>query len=266
MNKLIVNADDFGLCESVNRAIIDCYQAGAVTSTTLLVNGEASASAADLAAAHPALGVGLHFDLTSGQPSLPAAEVPSLTGADGRFPGMAAQIWRLTSGRARRRELEAELTAQIAACRQLGIDPTHIDSHHHLHAHPRVRAAINRVCPAAGIRKMRGYRRAGHSPKELLIGFAWHLPAGPRALKSPARLFGIGAMGNKELAALLKKELAAASGSLEFMCHPGYDDERLRQISGYNRPRQVELEALLADAFAGAVRSSGWRPATFRDL
>ena len=38
MKKVIVNADDFGLTQSVNRGIVRAYMDGVVTSTTLMVN------------------------------------------------------------------------------------------------------------------------------------------------------------------------------------------------------------------------------------
>jgi len=41
MKRLIVNADDFGLTENVNRGILDAHREGIVTSTTLLANGMA---------------------------------------------------------------------------------------------------------------------------------------------------------------------------------------------------------------------------------
>ncbi|EPN8226818.1 ChbG/HpnK family deacetylase, partial [Vibrio alginolyticus] len=36
--KLILNADDFGLTESVNLGIADCFRAGTVKSTTIMMN------------------------------------------------------------------------------------------------------------------------------------------------------------------------------------------------------------------------------------
>ena len=36
MNKLIITADDFGMCESVNEAILDCIKARIVLSTRSL--------------------------------------------------------------------------------------------------------------------------------------------------------------------------------------------------------------------------------------
>ncbi|RJQ45728.1 MAG: ChbG/HpnK family deacetylase, partial [Gaiellales bacterium] len=140
--KLIINADDFGLSSGVNRGIIECHEAETVTSTTLMAQGAAAEEAAVLAVEHPRLGVGVHLNLTSGRPVLPADRVPSLVDRAGLFPGRSRALLWLTTGRTRTAHLEAEIAAQIERCRSLGVEPTHVDSHHHLHAHPRLRAIL----------------------------------------------------------------------------------------------------------------------------
>ena len=55
MPHLIVNADDFGITEGTNRAIIDAHQRGIVTSTSLLANGYAFDHAVALARADEAM-------------------------------------------------------------------------------------------------------------------------------------------------------------------------------------------------------------------
>ena len=60
---LIVNADDFGLSAGVNAGVIRCHEHGIVTSTSLMVRGEAAVEAAVYARSHPRLAVGLHVDL-----------------------------------------------------------------------------------------------------------------------------------------------------------------------------------------------------------
>lgn len=268
MKKLIINADDFGLTEGVNRAVIACHEAGVVTSTTLMVTAAAAGGAARLARAHPGLGVGLHLNLTAGPPAAAAADIKSLTGPGGEFPGLRAMLWRLTAGRARRRELEREIGAQIALCRELGIEPTHVDSHHHLHAHPRLRRALALVCAREGIKKARGYRMAPRSAKAVAIRLAAAASGGGR-LRTPERFAGIEAMGGRDMAQTLKNELAATppGGAIEFMCHPGYADAELGRISSYSAPRQQELEALLSEAFQELVKSTrDARPVSFREL
>src|ERR1700730_10604325 len=60
---LIVNADDFGLSVGVNRGIIEAFEHGIVTSTSLMVNWQGAAEAAAYARKHPKLSLGLHLNL-----------------------------------------------------------------------------------------------------------------------------------------------------------------------------------------------------------
>jgi predicted glycoside hydrolase/deacetylase ChbG (UPF0249 family) len=266
VQKLIVNADDFGLTSGINQAIVECFQAGALSSTTLMVASPAAEEAAGLAAANPGLGVGIHLNLTNGRPAMPPERVPSLVGRDGRFPGMTGALLRLTSFRARTSDLAAEIGAQIEMARALGIEPTHIDSHHHLHAHPRLRLVMQRVCRKHGIAKARGYRMIWRSPKAAVIALAAGLPLPGPTLITPGRFGGIEAMGGKDMAAALAHELAIPGEALEFMCHPGHADEELRQTTSYNDERGLELEGLLSPRFTAAIRDAGARLISFREL
>lgn len=266
MKRLIVNADDFGLTSGVNRAVIECYQGRAVTSATLLVNGGAAVEAALAAADNPGMGVGLHLNLTTGPPAAARGTVQSLLGPDGNFPGLRQALWRLTTGRARTHELENEITAQVERLKELGIRPTHIDSHHHLHAHPRLRSLIKRICPRLGITKMRGFQMSPRSPKALAVAIASRLPAPGNAMTAPDAFSGVEVMGGKDMAAELRRCLLRQGDTLEFMCHPGYADEALSQITSYNRPRQAELGSLLSPEFAAAIEESGVQPISFAAL
>ena len=266
MRRLIVNADDFGMTEGINRGIIDCHREGIVTSTTLMVNGAAAAAAAALAAENPRLGVGLHLNITSGPPQLPPRRVCSLLGRDGLFPGKGNMVARLSTGAVDRGELEAEIGAQIAACRSLGVEPTHVDSHHHLHAHPVVGAALARVCPPAGITRARGYRLTPRNPKAMAIRLSAALSGRGGALATPDRVAGIEEMGKLDMVDMIARELAREGDTLEYMCHPGYVDEALRRASSYSDLRQVELEAMMSADLATAVAGSGVTLISFAEL
>jgi hypothetical protein len=167
---------------------------------------------------------------------------------------------------ARTSELKIELTAQVARCRELGLEPSHIDSHHHLHAHPRLRSLINLVCPGLGITKMRGYQLHARSLKAYGVVAAASLPARGRALTMPDRFSGIEVMGRKNIAGWIANELSARGDALEFMCHPAYADKRLAQVSSYNMPRQTELESLTSDEFAAVLAAARVKLISFREL
>jgi glycosyltransferase involved in cell wall biosynthesis len=63
MRRVIVNADDFGLSAGINRGIVEAHERGIVTSTSLMVRGDAAAAAADYGRQDSRLSVGLHIDL-----------------------------------------------------------------------------------------------------------------------------------------------------------------------------------------------------------
>ena len=122
---LIVNADDFGQSAGVNGGIIKAHEHGIVTSASLMTRWPAAAEAADYAREHPKLSVGLHLDL--GEWIYRAATwVPLYTvPLDGD------------------RAVVKEITEQLGTFRRLvGRDPTHIDSHQHVHLREPVRSAV----------------------------------------------------------------------------------------------------------------------------
>jgi chitin disaccharide deacetylase len=123
---LIVNADDFGQSSGVNRGIIAAHEGGIVTSASLMVRWPAAADAATYGRRHPNLSLGLHFDLGEwtyrDEAWVPLYEVV-------RTDDAAA--------------VASELSGQLAIFRRLvGRDPTHIDSHQHIHRWEPVHSAM----------------------------------------------------------------------------------------------------------------------------
>jgi predicted glycoside hydrolase/deacetylase ChbG (UPF0249 family) len=134
---LIVNADDLGWTEGVNRGIVEAHRKGLVTSTSLLANGRAFASALEVARNNPELGVGVHLNLSDGPPTAPADEVPGLVNEAGDLEGGPQGILlKIASRSLRVEEVEREWDAQITKIREAGIHPTHLDGHKHVHMLP----------------------------------------------------------------------------------------------------------------------------------
>jgi len=105
---LIINADDFGYTEGVNRGIIDAHYHGVVTSTSLMVTSPSSIEAAKLARKCSRLSVGLHFVATNEEGAL----------------------FDLSNTKTVREELDRQYQS---FCDLIGQLPTHLDSHHHVH-------------------------------------------------------------------------------------------------------------------------------------
>src|SRR5205823_5875996 len=105
---LIVNADDFGASAGINRGILECHTRGVVTSASLMVTGRAARAAAAISRDHPALAVGLHWDVWGeDERDFDLADVPAVRD---EFRRQLDEFHRL-----------------------LGRSPTHVDSHRHAH-------------------------------------------------------------------------------------------------------------------------------------
>src|SRR2546426_4417919 len=84
-HRLIVNADDFGISEEVNEAVIRAYREGVLTSTSLMVTGAAFTQAVKLARENPGLAVGIHLVTVVGKSVLSHSEIPTLVDREGNF-------------------------------------------------------------------------------------------------------------------------------------------------------------------------------------
>jgi hopanoid biosynthesis associated protein HpnK len=165
LKRLIVTADDFGLTLSVNDAIEDGHRRGILTAASLMVTGEAASDAVTRARTMPGLGVGLHLVLVDGVPVLPPEQIPDLVGTDGRFSsdlfGLGVRIFCRAAAR---RQVAAEIRAQLAAFRATGLALDHVNAHHHFHLHPTVQTELIRLAPEFGIKAIRVPREPPFAP------------------------------------------------------------------------------------------------------
>jgi hopanoid biosynthesis associated protein HpnK len=156
LKRLIVTADDFGLSLSVNQAVEEGHRRGILTAASLMVSGEAAADAVARARLMPRLGVGLHLVLVDGSPMLPPEHIPDLVGPDGRFSdnllGLGIRIFCFPAAR---RQVAAEIRAQLEAFRRTGLTLDHVNAHHHFHLHPTVQKELLRLAPEFGIKSIR---------------------------------------------------------------------------------------------------------------
>ena len=153
---MIINADDFGLSEEVNDAVIRAYKEGVLTSTSLMVSGAAFEQAVSLAKENPGLAVGIHLVTVVGKSVLSHAEIPELVDREGNFSNnpTIAGVRYYFSPRARR-EIRKELAAQFEKFQSTGLPLSHIDGHLHLHVHPVIFKAALELGEKYGTRRMR---------------------------------------------------------------------------------------------------------------
>ena len=287
MKELILNADDFGLTRGVNAGIIRAHREGILTSATLMANGSAFEDAVEGALANPTLGVGCHLVLVGGFSVAPPEEIPTLAGRDGRLPAsLATLVAKVTTGKIRAVDMERELLAQIEKIRRAGIDPTHLDTHKHAHAHPGVLEAVGRVARQTGIIGLRkpiedlrdSWRSVGGNgrgvSKQLAAATAirafaprFRVVARKYGLITPDHFLGLAATGHVGPAALCRLIDTLTEGRTEIMLHPGICDADLAETgSRLQAQRQLELEGLLAPEVRRAVARHGVRLIGYREL
>ncbi|MBL7964028.1 MAG: ChbG/HpnK family deacetylase [Flavobacteriales bacterium] len=146
--RIIVNADDLGLCTSVNTAIFEVFRAGNLSSATLMVNMPGTRDAVDRLRDHPGLAVGLHFCITEGRA---LSGVSTLTDEEGRFMDRSALAKAAFRGHVELVDIRRELEAQFARAAEMGVRLTHVDSHQHVLMLPPVFEAAVAVLTGAGL-------------------------------------------------------------------------------------------------------------------
>ncbi|HEX2924235.1 MAG TPA: ChbG/HpnK family deacetylase [Chloroflexota bacterium] len=274
---LIVNADDFGISEGVNRGIAEGHQKGILTSTTLMANMPAFDHARQVSAENPGLAVGVHLTLTGGRPVLPPQKVPHLIDINGRFLRADRFLIRVSTGGIPAGEIEAELCAQVERALGGGFPLDHLDSHHHIHVHPAMQAIAIRIALRFGIRGIRcpveiSGKEMSAKPsvaKALVLGTLGNLlrlRARRVGLVSPDHFRGVilgMAFSTGPLHSMLRR---LPHGITELMCHPGYPDEGLKQQTVYAEGRERELEALLDPAGRQILQQKGIALGDYSDL
>lgn len=128
---LIINADDFGMCHSVNVAVQRLLSEGAVSSSTIMMPCPWSKEAVEWSARHPDCDVGVHLTFTSEWehykwgPVNRHGPVDSLITDEGWFPADCLTFEQ----QAREDQVRAEIIRQIERAKALGLEPSHLDNH-----------------------------------------------------------------------------------------------------------------------------------------
>ena len=128
---LIIHGDDVGVSHSQTIATFEAMKKGLVTSTSMMVPTGWSAEVGEMAKEVPNADIGIHITLTNEWlnfnwgPEAGKTAVPGLADEKGHMYPDCAQV----TANASPEEVEKEIRAQINAANQMGITPTHLDSH-----------------------------------------------------------------------------------------------------------------------------------------
>ena len=292
VRRIIVNADDFGLTEGVNRGISEARLRGVVSSTSFIANAAGFDDAVRMALnncgnGHPPLSIGCHIVLVDGRPLLGSEAVESLLEEGGAFRatffefGLSAMGGMLSA-----KEIEAEATAQIQKIQRMGISISHVDTHKHAHLFPGVIKPILRAAKGCGIRAIRNpfytncFPEFGAVRRNVMLAKRYlQVPLLRRFAMEFRRLVDAeglattdGCVGVYEPALAdaetLERVLARVpEGTWELVCHPGYVDEDLRRVKTRLREsRTAELELLTSRGVREIFEREGIEIISYRDL
>lgn len=225
---LVVNADDLGLSDAVNAGIFEAHERGVVTSASLMVRQGAAPAAVEAATAHPDLAIGLHIDL--GEWNYEAGD------------------WTLAYSHCDtddRGAVEAECRAQLERFRALlGRDPTHLDSHQHVHESEPVAGVAEALAAELGV------------------------PLRNRAIRYEGGFYGQSGKGEPYPEGIAPEALAGLirelpSGWSEIGCHPAAGPV---PTSSYDAERAVELRTLCDPSIREALNVTNVKLCNFAQV
>ena len=279
MKNLIVNADDFGRHELINRAVEQAFNSGCLKSATLMAGGAAFEDAVKLAKKIPDLGVGIHFTLANGNPILPPEEIPSLVTAQGFFHAdYVTFLKKYFGGKISLAEVRAELAAQLQKILRAGLQLTHFDSHQHLHHIPGI---IEIALDLAAAEKIPAMRVAdtkifdgeldsfgkfiGRLGLSSLAKFAAH-KARKKNFSTPEHFTGIVAGESVNEKFLLKLIENLREGTTEIMLHPGTDNKILQDFCRWEHNFEEELAAVTSPKILSLLAEKNIAAVNFSEL
>ncbi len=131
MTRLVIHADDVGMCHGANRAYVELSHFGAITSGSVMVPCPWFSEIAEIAADDDSLDCGIHLTLNAEKKHYRWGPVSSAGPASGLVDEHGF-LWR-TVAEVRRNAhpdaVEEEWRAQIDRALAFGINVTHLDAH-----------------------------------------------------------------------------------------------------------------------------------------
>ncbi len=283
MRYLMINADDFGMCQAMNAATIGLLEDNLITSATLMPPCPWFVEAVVYAASHPEKCIGVHLTLTSEWElmrwgTVARQPLPSLI-TNGYFPMGSLTVEQ----NAKENEVEIELRAQLELVKTYGMSPSHIDNHmgslYGWHGIQSFLPLAFKLCAELGL--------PFRFPKKLLEndGITATLPA--HALdKMPKALMLAKSMGVPLVDYIMAPPFAAfpnesyegfresickrletlPDGITEFIVHPSLDTPEIRTLNPHWQKRVWEERLCRDEVFIKTIEREELKLITWRDV
>ena len=275
--RLIITADDFGRSSAINQAVAMAVSRGVLTSASLMVVGNAFDEAVRIATKElPNIHTGLHLTLTELTPLLGRQEVPRLVNKKGAFFSSPAKTGIfLQLSKKMQNQMNKEIAAQFERYEDTHLKFFHVNTHHHIHLHPVVFAAMLRYVLFYKVRAVRipyepwyitGSICTKHQLRNLFYRTVFYLlclnmkqQLKGKNIKFCQGVFGLYATGEVTEQWLLKflDRIKLYAGIYELYLHPTCD----KRQRGYQ-----ELQALLSTRVRDRIEEFGVELVSHNDI
>lgn len=280
---LIINADDYGLCRSVNESVQKLLAEGAVSSATLMAPCAWAREGAHWSANNPQWDVGVHLTFTSEWepykwgPVTTSGDVSALVTNEGYFPASAKEFEQQADGG----QVRLELVSQIEKAIAFGMAPTHADNHmgslYGLQTGRHFMAETLDVCASYGLPfRLPRYVTAeegGVAPPEMQEqAAAVAALADAKGVVILDYLVGLPFRRAEDetydrFKADMKKLLASLKpGVTELIIHPSLPSEELNAFHAEPEKRVMEHDLFLDSDMKAFLKESGIRLIRWREL
>ena len=251
MKKIIVRADDLGFSEGINYGIEKSCRDGIIRSVGIMTNMPATKHGYDLVKDLP-LCFGLHTNICAGRPLCDPRQIPSLCDEDGHFKKSKEYRAAYKEGIdfVDLDEVILEIEAQYDAFVKLtGQKPHYFEGH-----------AVSSDNFFKGLQIV----AERHGCDYLGVGFF-----GPVCFRN-SKLYVCMESMNPDYDPFISLKNAAAKdypdGYLMFVCHPGYLDQYILDVSSLTLPRPKETAMLCAKQTKDWLQENDIEVITYDDL
>lgn len=169
MQKIIVTADDYGMCDIVDKAIDKGIENGFITTTNVMLNMESLSNAKTLRERYPHISIGIHWNVTTGKPLCNPKDIPTLVDENGEFWSIREFKKRYSKKLIKEKDLEKELERQYKLFEDTCGHPDYWNTHENSALHLKAFKVFAKVAKKHKIIATRTFQRVYYD--KINIGF-----------------------------------------------------------------------------------------------
>lgn len=153
--KLVITADDFGISQEANDAILKSFKDGSLTSTCIMATGRSFNHAIeDILPECPEIGLGVHLNIIEGKTLQKTNKNSLLYDLDGEYNNGFVKLLAKSTNKNFLDEVEADFRLQIEkVLDKAKVD--HLNSHVHTHSIPNIFEITCKLAKEYGIKYIR---------------------------------------------------------------------------------------------------------------